>query len=102
MTLASSKCRVHNHQIHYYVLPLIVHKKLKEMVFLYLFLNLHKHLKKINVTICNHYVDSPFYLRAHVYPDDLQAEKITVIHDNGCPYRDQVPLNNAKLTQTLS
>ena len=55
----------------------------------------HKLLMKTEVAICNHQVDSPFYLWPNVCSGDLHAkEKTIAIHDTECPYWDQVSLNN--------
>ena len=47
---------------------------------------LHKTLRNIKVTICNHQVDSPYCLWSDVYSGDLQPKKSVVIHVTECPY----------------
>ena len=59
----------------------------------------HKLLRKTKVTICNHEVDSLFYLWPGVCTCDLQAKKSMAVIDAECPYWDLVLLNNTKLKE---
>ena len=56
-------------------------------------------MRKIELVIYNHQVDSPFYLWPDICYIDLQAKKKSmVIYDTQFPYLDQVSINNTKLT----
>ena len=56
--------------------------------------------RNIEVTICKHQADSPFYVWRDVWSGYLQLlKKSMVIHDTECPYWDQVSLNNTNQTK---
>ena len=56
-------------------------------------------LRNIEVTICKHQADSPFYVWPDVWSGICKLKKSMIIHDTECPYWDQVSLNNTNQTK---